>query len=274
MSVIAMTREMGTLGKDVARHLVANLDLRLVHHELIKGPTVRHGAADQSEVKRFLDVGKGSSQPFVDPHSSNGYMTREEVYAIASRGNVILRGWGAARLLRGIPHIICVRVCAPMEARVSEMMRRLGVNETVARREINRSDSSHTTAFARFFGADWRDPLNYDLVLNTGNLAPEACADILADAAKSPAFRETEASRTLLADRLTEARIAAILRNTKSTRSRAKNVYASVTDGRITLYGATHDCTAARDIESFVRARIGCEEIQNDIKATGPILNA
>jgi hypothetical protein len=36
MAVIAMTREIGTLGKDVAAGLAERLGLDVIHHELIK----------------------------------------------------------------------------------------------------------------------------------------------------------------------------------------------------------------------------------------------
>ena len=35
MTVIAMTREMGTLGKDVALELSVQMDLALIHHQLV-----------------------------------------------------------------------------------------------------------------------------------------------------------------------------------------------------------------------------------------------
>jgi hypothetical protein len=158
-----------------------------------------------------------------------------------------------------------------MEDRISEMMKRLGVNENVAHREIQRNDAAHAGVLERFFGADWRDPLNYDLVLNTGHLSPEACADIIIDAAKSPAFQETDTSRRALADRLAEAQIDVLMHNDDDIGARASNVYASVSDGIVNLYGAAHDRFAARDIESAIRKKIGCEMIQNTIHVTGAL---
>ena len=43
MAVIAMTREMATLGKDVAAGLAERLDLTVVHHE-----PVEHGIAERA----------------------------------------------------------------------------------------------------------------------------------------------------------------------------------------------------------------------------------
>lgn len=270
MTVIAMTREMGTLGKNVAKLLSERLDLQIVHHELVEEPFERHHASQPSDVYQHLS---NSSE---DSHSvAGGFMSPRDVLDLARRGNVILRGWGAARLLRAVPHVMCVRICAPMAKRVEEIARRLGVTEAAARREIKRNDAQHATAFSRFFERDWRDPLNYDLVLNTGQLAPESCAGILMDAISSPAFQETDAAQKILRDRWTAARIDLLLRSDDAIRGRAGNVHVSVSDGAARLYGTTRDSGTAREIEEAVRAEIGdAVTIRNEIQITGPYLNA
>jgi len=273
MTVIAMTREMGTLGKDVAQHLMDCLDIELVHHELVEAAWNPPETRKRSEVHRFLP---GSGDNVQRPDAGflkSGYMTPKEILWLASRGNVIFRGWGAARLLHSIPHILCVRVCAPLEDRVREMMQRLGVGETVARDAIRRNDNSHASVFKRFFGADWSDPLNYDLVLNTGHFNPETCAGIIIDAIRSPAFSESDASRKVLADQLTKARIASLFETADGMKSRTRNVHVSVADGNVTLYGAVCDSGAARDIEKAVLAHIGSCAVRNEIQNIGPYTN-
>jgi hypothetical protein len=42
----------------------------------------------------------------------------EEILRLAQHGNVLIKGWGVATLLRDLPGVISVRVCAPMEFRV------------------------------------------------------------------------------------------------------------------------------------------------------------
>lgn len=269
MTVIAMTREMGTRGKEVAEILAERLSSTLVYHELVEDAPDRTAAAGPAEVRRFLHGGAEAGQAAHATPKRPGRMTPEQVLEVASRGNVIIRGWGPVRLLRSVPHVLCVRVCAPMEARVPEMVRRLGVAAEVARREIERSDAAHTSIFARFFGADWRDALNYDLVLNTARLAPELCADIIVDAVRSPEFRETEEMHRALADRLAEARIAGMLRSDPELRAEADNVYVSVTGGKATLYGIAPTAGAVRKIEQGIRARTGIEAIENDLQVMG-----
>ena len=53
----------------------------------------------------------------------------EEILDLANRGNVLIRGWGSTLLLRTVPHIPCIRVCAPFEDRVRSLMQRLDTDD-------------------------------------------------------------------------------------------------------------------------------------------------
>ena len=263
MTVIAMTREMGSLGKEVARLAADRLGLTIVHHEMIG--SADHRAGEQSAVARFLEAGPGPAEHRNGGLVHGGYLTPSEVLALAARGGVLIRGWGASRLLRGVPHILSVRVCAPMERRVEEMCRRLGVDAAKARREIERSDADHANAFLRFFATDWRSPTNYDLILSTGHLSVEICADILVDAARSATLAETPESRQMLEDRMLQARISEELGRTEPFGRRAAYVQCSVDKGRVRLYGAVSDSGTAREIEEMVRALPGVSEVRSEI---------
>lgn len=38
------------------------------------------------------------------------HYSAEEILELAAKGNVIIRGWGAAQLLSDVQHVICVRI--------------------------------------------------------------------------------------------------------------------------------------------------------------------
>lgn len=265
MTVIAMTREMGSLGKEVARLAADRLNLTIVHHEMIEFAAERADSHSTSAVARFLDVGPDPKQNRNGGLTHGGYLTPSEVLHLALSGNVLIRGWGAARLLRSVPHILTVRVCAPIERRVEEMCRRLGVDARTARREIDRSDAGHAHAFLRFFSADWRRPTNYGMVLNTGHLSIESCADILVDAARSATLAETPESHRKLEDKLLEARIDERLHGAEPFGHRASYVQNSVEDGRVRLFGAVSDSGTAREIEAMVRELPGVAALDSQI---------
>ena len=180
MTVIAMTREMGTLGKDVAARLAKALDIEVVHHELVEHHIAERLNLGESTVHRFLEGRSPLWERWkIDLERMSRY-TADEVLQLANKGDVLIRGWGAAQLLRDVSHVLCVRVCAPMSTRVSVMMERLGVSdERSMRNEIERNDDAHSRTIQRQFGRNWRDPENYDIVCQSRSKIPQFPGEIL-----------------------------------------------------------------------------------------------
>ncbi len=238
MTVIAMTREMGTLGKDVAAGVASKLGIDVVHHELVERHLAERLQTTESAVHRFLEGEASMWERWRIDSKRLSRFTAEEILDLAMRGNVLIRGWGAAQLLRQVPHVLCVRVCAPMSYRIEEMKRRLGVdNDAAARREIERNDEAHERAVQRQFHADWRDPTGYDVVINTAHVPIDAGAALLQQLAKSGAYEPTDESRAVLLDKLLEARIRALLDDHASDSPIGSSLGVAVENGNVTLSG-------------------------------------
>lgn len=270
MTVIAMTREMGTLGKEVAREFARRMNHAVVHLELVASPAERSQYRGESEVYRFLEGSEAEQERWRTNRASLGYLTPVEVLEIAREGDALIRGWGATRLLKSVPGVLSVRVRAPMDFRVEQMRSRLGVDARTARREIERSDAAHGRTFLRFFETDWRDPDNFDIVLNTAHLTPDACAGILCETVASPAFAESDAGRRVMTDRLLEARISQALVADPDLQNRGRNIRIVVDDANVRLFGVVSDGVSRKRAEDLVTAlpdvRTVCNEI---VRASG-----
>ena len=55
MVAIAMTREMGTLGKDVAQGIANSLGLKVIHSELVEHDLAARLGVQDSAVHRYLE---------------------------------------------------------------------------------------------------------------------------------------------------------------------------------------------------------------------------
>lgn len=208
MTVIAMTRELGTLGQDVAARVAGELGIEVVHDELIERHLAERLQISEGAVRRFLTGEASLWERWKVGVRRVSQFTTEQVLMLARDGDVVIRGWGAAQILRDIGHVICVRVCAPMPFRIAEMSRRLGIDdEATARREIERSDEAHDRTVRALDGADWRDATGYALVLNTGRMTVGTASGLLMDLARAPHGAETHESRQLLEDKLILARV-------------------------------------------------------------------
>jgi cytidylate kinase len=265
MTIIAMTREMGTLGKEVAREFARRRNCTVLHHELVESPGERARRDEESEVYRFLEGSEQEIDHWRNNRAKGGYLTPEEVFEIALEGDALIRGWGACRLLKNVPHVLSVRVCAPMERRVEEMKRRLGVDERSARREIERSDAAHSRTFLRFFEADWREASNYDVVLNTAHLSPEVCAEMLISTVGNGHFAATDETRRELEDRLLQARISSALAADGKLGPRGRHIHIAVDNAEVRLYGVVADGSSRQIAEDIAGAQPGIRRLHNDI---------
>ena len=241
MPIIAITREMGSLGKDVARGLGEELGLPVIYHEVIDHLADRMRVR-KSHVIRLLDGSAGLFERLTADKTSLSIFTHDEIFNIAAswtnKGGAIIRGWGATHLLRDIPHVVCVRVCAPFELRKQRMMERLNSSdEQLIAEEIRVNDEAHSAIIRRHFGVQWSEPEHYDVVLNTKRVSVDECVTEVKSIASGAQFAETEAARQKLDDLALAARVRAALRRAPETRE--ARVQVSSDTGRVTLSGAS-----------------------------------
>src|SRR5258708_25534476 len=150
-------------------------------------------------------------RPTADKTSLSIY-TADEMLQVASKG-AVMRGWGAAHLLRPVKHAIRVRICAPFELRVQRMMQRLDTTDREAvAAEIRNSDEAQGAIAKRHFDIDWQDPEGYDLSLNTERMSVEQCPDAIIQPSRKPDFLGTDESHRALSDLALQASIKAALR--------------------------------------------------------------
>ena len=242
MAIIAMTREMATLGRDVAAGLAERLGLTVVHHELVAHDIAERSGMRESEVQRFLEGEASLLERWRIDRARMSRYTAEEILELAVKGNVLIRGWGATYLLRSVPHVLCVRICAPMADRERVLMHRLGITDRgTARREIERNDAAHNGTMQRLFGIDWTDPALYALVLNTARIPIADCVDHIAKAAESTAFQVTAEARMKLTDQLILSKVHSALDRRFGSSTLAMGIDAEVAAGKVVLKGALSD---------------------------------
>jgi len=186
---------MGSLGKDVARGLGEELGLPVIYHEVIDHLADRMRVR-KSHVIRLLDGSAGLMERLTADKTSLSIFTADEIYAIASKGGAIIRGWGATHLLHDVPHVICTRICAPMQIRLSRMMERLNTDDAnQVESEVRTNDEAHAAVIRRHFGVEWTDSEHYDVVLNTHRLSVDECVDAVLQLVRMPQFEQTDSSQ-------------------------------------------------------------------------------
>src|SRR5258708_13017550 len=132
MPLMAMNREMGSLGKDVAKGLSEALGLKIQHREIIDHLANR-ARVRKSHVISFLEGTQGIFERLTIDNLKLRILTADEIMSAAEANEgVILRGWGATSLLKEVPHAVRVCVSPSRRQRVKRMMERLQLHPPAA----------------------------------------------------------------------------------------------------------------------------------------------
>jgi cytidylate kinase len=164
----------------------------------------------------------------------------------AEMDNAVLMGRGGQWLLRGIPHVLRVRVIAPFEQRVRQWIKRSAdmtgetPNQRAAADFVRRDDAEKNGRMRYLYEVDLGDPALYDMTVNMEHLNTEAVVQMIESAARRPELATSEASRRIVCARALVSRVQVALATHPETRRYRINVEAE--DGIVTLEG-----TAALD---------------------------
>ncbi|HYC38264.1 MAG TPA: cytidylate kinase family protein [Usitatibacter sp.] len=264
MAVVAMTQEMATLGKDVALGVCEALGLQQVRHEV--GDVVAGRMQVKKSLIRRIREGRASAiEKWAADEKTISIFTAEEVFDLAVKGNVLIRGWGATLLLRPVAHVPTVRVTASMEVRVKRLMERLETDdEELARHEIEADDGARSARMGEAFGVSWGEPRLYDLTLNTDRIAIPTCVDHVVRLVRSPEFQETPASRGHLEDLALQARARAALR--ADSRTAAIDIVLDVAGGAVTLRGIVVDDREKAVCREVVERLPGVRSVADELR--------
>jgi cytidylate kinase len=266
MPMIAMTREMGSLGKDVAAGVAERCGKRVVYHEIIE-PIANKMRLRKSHVERFLDGKSGIWERLTTDRTSLSIFTADETFRFLRDDSTgVIRGWGAVHLLRNIPHVIRVRVCAPLETRIARMMERLSTDDREkVENEIQMSEEAHTAITRRHFGVNWRDPELYDLVLSTERLSVEECVEEVECMMKKRCFQETPESVRMVDNLSAEWSVRSALR--RDDRTKETSITVECDAGTAKLLGVVDTEAESEAAAEMAAAAEGVTRVDNQLKA-------
>jgi cytidylate kinase len=182
--VLTLSRELGAGDTGFATTLAARLGLKAYDRELLEREAVRLGVTE-AELEKVDEQPAGLFQRWWPGSLHRRYFEAlgKLLAELAARGDVLLVGRGGNRFLRDLPGAFHVRLVAAPEVRVRRVMEHRWLREEPARQLIARSDGQRRRFYEGAFGANWADPLEYHVTVNSGRLGP-AAVDLIAGAAE------------------------------------------------------------------------------------------
>ena len=189
IDIITVAREFGAGGSELAQALGRRLGWRVLDRDLIERVAERlrmdpsaveaideHPPHYLARVAAALHVAPPEAPMFVETHDllspdavahAAGDVVREAV----REPPVVVVGHGGQCILHERATAFHIRLVAPVERRAQRLCARGACDPKSVAASIRRMDDARHAYIRRYHNADWRDPLLYDMALNTGRVS-------------------------------------------------------------------------------------------------------
>lgn len=184
---LALARETGACGSELAKKVAERLRWDLLDQEIVDYMETHYGTprclihrVDERHENWLSAIITSRIGGLGFSETTFSHRVAKLLLLAASHGNVVIVGRGARFILppsRGLS----VRIVAPLDFRVEQVMRQRGISEKAAHRLVIETDHGRDVYIKDHFGRNAADPHLYDLVVNVGDITLDDAADVIVD---------------------------------------------------------------------------------------------
>lgn len=186
--VIAISREPGSGGSIVGQKIAELEELDFFHREIIikmaENAKISNMLLETLDEKGLTLIEEWISSLVNKKHLWPDKFLQhlmEVVGTIGRHGKAVIVGRGANFILPS-ERTLKVRIIAPLEFRIKNVVKQFGISLDDARKRVIRRESDRRAFVRKYFHSDISSPLNYDLIINTGLLTLEGAIRTIREA--------------------------------------------------------------------------------------------
>jgi cytidylate kinase len=188
--IITVSRQRGTGGALLAERLADRFDFTLLHRNIIDRICETSGYGHRI-VESLDEHARSQLQLWFESMLQGHYVDASDyvkqllqvIYSLSQLGGVVVVGRGANFIL-GPDRGFHIRIVAPREVRVRNLIVYGHLAEREAQRELDRSDHERSEFVRRTYGRSIDNPIDYDLIINNVSISLETATTLVAAAAQ------------------------------------------------------------------------------------------
>lgn len=264
MAIVTISRQLGSLGDEIALKLADALGVNSTDKTTLEETLRRHGFPER-KIEHFDE----KRPPFWETLSSDTrtylHFLKTVILEFTASGGGVVLGRGGSCVLSDVPGILHVRIVAPTSVRVARVREREQLDDSRARKIVHQSDSERAGFHRYFFGVDWNAPELYTLTINTAILTADETIEIITATLDSSAFAAArDSARSRIADlRLANAVETAIV---YEARMPVRYFEAHARDGVVRISGTVPAEESIQRCEELARTVPGVESVVQEIR--------
>ncbi|UCH60120.1 MAG: cytidylate kinase-like family protein [Anaerolineales bacterium] len=178
MAVVTLSRQLGSLGDEIALLLQHMLNYKIYDREIINKAALRVGKPVIA-LATIDELGLLGLRPDIKSRQAYLLSVSELMREVADKGRAIIVGRAGQFILKDYPEVYHFRVIAPADVRARRISLIKEIPLECAQAQINTSDEMRYRYLKRYYGANLNDPELYDLIINTAQISPEQAAHLI-----------------------------------------------------------------------------------------------
>jgi cytidylate kinase len=198
MAVITISREIGSEGAVVAEKAARALGYHLADKNTLETILCEYGLM---EFDRMYESIPGFWDRFdaerMERRNLLIGMLNQAILALARHGNMVIVGRGGFAVLAGLADVLHVRIQAPLPLRIQRAAEQPALAEP-SRAEIlvKENDRLQKGFVESVYGIQWDSVKGFDLVIDTGKIAPDLASTWIVEAVKALKVPDRSGVRT------------------------------------------------------------------------------
>jgi cytidylate kinase len=262
MAIITISRGSYSKGKEIAEKVAQQLGYECIARRILLEASEEFNVPEVMLVRAIHDA--PSFFKYVS-HSKERYIAiiHAEILKHFRKDNVVYHGLAGHFFVKGISHVLKVRIIADIEERVRLEMEREGISRVEALRILKKDDEERVKWSKSLYGIDTRDSSLYDLVIHIQKFSVNNAVDMICQAASLEQFRTTTESQQSIDDLALAVQVKAALVDVK------RDLRVSAKSGMVLVKGETprgKEQILAQEIEEISKTITGVQETKIDIR--------
>jgi cytidylate kinase len=264
MAIITISRGSYSKGREIAEKTAERLGYGCIGREVIIDAS-REFNIPEVKLIRAIHNAPSILERF-------GYRKEKYIAYIQSailkdlkQNNMVYHGLAGHFFLKGVSHVLKVRIIADMEDRVRNEMEREGISREEAVGVLRKDDEQREKWSQYLYGINTRDPSLYDLVIHINQIDANDAVSIICNTVALDKFKTTSDSQRNIENLTVAAEVKAVLIDLKP------DIEVQASDGIVSIMTRAHESeeeSLINEMKNIAKDIPGVKDIKVRVRLT------
>lgn len=265
MAIITISRGTFSGGKELAECVAKKLGYQCLSREVLVEAARRYDIPLE-KLSHAIEDKPGILERMTTERAHYLAYIRATLAKAAKEEKLVYHGHAGQLLLRGVPHVLKIRVIADMEYRINAAMQRKNLSRQKAIDFIKKIDEDRLKWTKFLYHVDLFEPSLYDVIFNLEKISISHACEMITLLDQREEFQPTSQSQKAIADFMLATEVRARIASDGTVRD--DDVEIDANDGIVIITGSIHSLQDAEKVTEIARQSPGVKDVVSKMRPT------